>query len=153
MIQSYRIHNLDMCSRPGYHNLLRRPKQPTSPQSHLAVAGCIPIRCTLSLRRGAPSRTYQRNPVLKHVRSSISAGQTKNCYAMTSSAIFSANLPTLVPPNFWTIHPMLGFELLWGEVPLTSSCRPFGTVISNKACDWRSSRRKRTRGGYLGGKF
>src|ERR1700694_3882058 len=34
-------------------------------------------------------------------------------YLTTSSAILSANFPTLVPPNFWTIQPNSGFVLPW----------------------------------------
>lgn len=36
---------------------------------------------------------------------------------MISSAILSGNFPTLVPPNFWTIHPLrLSFRTSWSTI-------------------------------------
>ena len=43
----------------------------------------------------------------------------------TSSAIFSANFPTLVPPNFCTIQPLSTSELRCSEAPFTTGT-PFG---------------------------
>jgi len=43
----------------------------------------------------------------------------------TSSAIFSANFPTLVPPNFCTIQPLSTFELRCRLTPFTTGT-PFG---------------------------
>jgi hypothetical protein len=43
----------------------------------------------------------------------------------TSSAIFSANFPTLVPPNFCTIHPLSPLELCCKGTPFTTGT-PFG---------------------------
>lgn len=34
-------------------------------------------------------------------------------YATMSAAIFTANFPTLVPPNFWTSHFASGSMLFW----------------------------------------
>lgn len=34
-------------------------------------------------------------------------------YKTMSSAIFAANFPTLVPPNFWTIHLASGSIAFW----------------------------------------
>lgn len=36
-----------------------------------------------------------------------------NTYANASSAILTANLPTVVPPNFCTIQGASGSELFW----------------------------------------
>lgn len=66
----------------------------------------------LDLFSCAPSRTYDSNaiafqicPINPELEKVVVVECAMPTYRIMSSAMLNGSLPTLVPPNFWTIHP------------------------------------------------
>ena len=59
----------------------------------------------------ASSRTYDGNTIaaqigpINQIRTVVVVEVAMLTYRIMSSAMLNGSLPTLVPPNFWTIHP------------------------------------------------